>query len=89
MRLACAPTVLTEPSLLSFIERDVSLPTTVGYCNTHEDHPTFVLPSFYYHFTSILHQYTTSMSGECRGSVGRVLDWGSKGCLFEPHHWPQ
>ena len=22
---------------------------------------------------------------ECSGSVGRALDWGSKGCWFEPH----
>ena len=22
------------------------------------------------------------------GSVGKVLDWGSKGCWFEPHLWP-
>ena len=21
------------------------------------------------------------------GSVGRVLDWGSKGCWFQPHRW--
>ena len=23
---------------------------------------------------------------EHSGSVGRALDWGSKGCWFEPHH---
>ena len=22
---------------------------------------------------------------DCGGSVGRALDWGSKGCQFEPH----
>ena len=24
---------------------------------------------------------------EGSGSVGRALDWGLKGCWFEPHHW--
>ena len=36
---------------------------------------------------AVWHFWHASAVPECSGSVGRVLDWGSKCCLFQSHHW--
>ena len=73
-------------SLIKLFENSSAKWTINSSCVLENKYPSVIgrRPSWPTHSKNL---NITCGYGECSGSVGRALAWGSKGCWFEPHRW--